>query len=323
MRYWLTALLASALALLSHLAAAQPYPSRTVRIIVPFAPGGGVDVVARVLAGKLSEALGQPFIVDNRPGGSGTIGGTAVAKAAPDGHTLLVSASTHVINGLVMKNAPYNVVADFTPITRIGNAPLLVVVHPSVPVKNLRELVQLKDKTPGGFNWAVASLGAADHLVAESLRHSLGLPLTIVAYRGQAPAITDAVGGQVTGMSSTVLPILAHVKEGRLRALAVTSANRNVGLPEVPTLAESGMPGFELTSWYGLWGPKGLPQPVTELLAAAVKKEFQGPDIIKRFPPESFELINSTPEEFAHFVRDEVARYSRIVQEAKISIDNP
>ncbi|HEV8260490.1 MAG TPA: tripartite tricarboxylate transporter substrate binding protein [Burkholderiales bacterium] len=322
MRYLLAALLASTLALLSYPAAAQPYPSRTVRIIVPFAPGGGVDVVARVLAGKLSEALKQPFIVDNRPGGNGTIGGVAVAKSAPDGYMLLLSASTHVISGLVMKNAPYDVQADFTPITRIGNAPLLVVVHPSVPARSMRELVQLKDRIPGGLSWAVASIGAADHLIAESMRRELGLPLTIISYRGQAPAITDTVGGQVSGMSSTVLPILAHVKDGRLRPLAVTSATRNVAFPDVPTLAESGMPGFELTSWYGLWGPKGLPQPIAEQLAATVRKEFQGPDIIKRFPPESFELVASTREEFERFIQAEIARYSRIVRDGNISIDN-
>jgi tripartite-type tricarboxylate transporter receptor subunit TctC len=309
--------LALLLSLVSFTVLGQTYPSRPVRIIVPFPGGGGIDVVARTLAAKLSEALKQPFIVENRPGASGTIGGAAVAKAAPDGYTLLLSASTHVINGLIMKTAPYDAVADFTPITRIGAAPLLVVVHPSVPANTLEELKKQK-----GLNWAINAVGTADHLVAEQLRHALGIPLTIVPYKGQAPAITDTVGGQVSGMSSVVLPVLAHVRDGRLRPLAVTSLKRNVGFPNVPTLAESGLPAFELTSWYGLWGPKGLPQPLSELISGFVKKEFQGPDIAKRFPPESFELLNSTPEEFARFIEMELARCGRIVREAKISIDN-
>jgi tripartite-type tricarboxylate transporter receptor subunit TctC len=222
-----------------------------------------------------------------------------------------------VINPLIMKTAPYDAVIDFTPISHIGNAPLLVLVHPSVQARSLAELKRLT-----GLNWAINAIGTADHLVAESLRYSLGIPLTIIAYKGQAPAITDTLGGQVAGMSSVVLPVIAHVREGRLRALAITSARRNPRFPDLPTVAESGVPGFELTSWYGLWGPKGLPQPLAETLAAAVKREFQGPDIEKRFPPESFEVVTSTPAEFGRFIDGEIARTARIVREAKISIDN-
>jgi tripartite-type tricarboxylate transporter receptor subunit TctC len=313
--------LASLFTLVSPGASAQAYPSRPVRIIVPFPPGGGVDVIARVLAQKLGDALKQSFVVENRIGASGTIGGALVAKAPPDGYTLLLSSSTHVINGLIMKTAPYDAVADFTPISRIGAAPLMVAVHPSVPVKDLKELLQLKDKgTP--VNWAVSAIGTADHLVGESLRHGLGIPLTIVPYKGQMPAINDAVGGQVSGMSSVILPILSHLREGRLRPIAVTSTSRNPGFPNIPTLAESGLPGFELTSWYGLWGPKGLPRPLVDLLVSTTKKEFQGPDIQKRFPPESFELLTSTPEEFSRYIEAELARCGQIVREAKISIDN-
>jgi tripartite-type tricarboxylate transporter receptor subunit TctC len=190
------------------------------------------------------------------------------------------------------------------------------VVHPSLPVHDLAEL-----KKQPSLNWAINAIGTADHLIAEQLRHGLGVPLNIVPYKGQAPAITDTVGGQVAGMSSVVLPVIGHVREGRLRPLAVTSAKRNVGFPNLPTLAESGMPGFELTSWYGLWGPKDLPRPLVDLLVSEIKKEFQGPDIARRFPPESFELLNSTPEEFARFIDEELARCARIVRNAKISID--
>ena len=300
-------------------AAAQNYPVKPVHLILPSPPGGGTDVVARTLAQKLSEALGQSVIVENKPGGSGTVGAALVAKAAPDGYTLMISASVHLINALILKQVPYDAVADFTPVTQIAEVPLVVLVHPSTPVKEIRDLGV---KSAGGdWNWAVAAIGSPDHLVAESMRGLLGLALNIVPYRGMGPAIADTLGGQVAGMSSPVLPVIAHIREGRLRPLAVTTSVRNAALPGVPTLAEAGMPGFSMTSWYGLWGPRGLPPQIAAQLAAAARRGFQEADVKVRFPSESFEVICSTPEEFARVIDAETARYAKIVRDAKISAD--
>jgi tripartite-type tricarboxylate transporter receptor subunit TctC len=300
-------------------AAAQSYPVKPVHLILPSPPGGGTDVVARTLAQKLSESLGQPVIVENKPGGSGTVGAALVAKSAPDGYTLMISASVHLINALILKQVPYDAVADFTPITQIAEVPLVVVVHPATPLREIRDLAA---KNAGGdWNWAVAAIGSPDHLVAESMRSLLGLSLNIVPYRGMGPAIADTLGGQVAGMASPVLPVIAHIRDGRLRPLAVTTASRNTALPGVPTLAESGLPGFSMTSWYGLWGPRGLPPAIAAQLAAAARAGFQEGDVKVRFPPESFQVICSTPEAFARLIDAETARYGRIVREAKISAD--
>jgi len=303
----------------SGAADAQTYPTRTVRLILPSPPGGGTDVVAHTLAQKLTEALGQTFIVENKPGASGTIGAGLVAKAAADGYTLMISASVHLINALILKQVPYDAVADFTPITQIAEVPLVVIVHPSVKAGAIGDLA--KKNSGADWNWAVAAIGSPDHLVAESMRQMLGLALNVVPYRGMGAAIADTVTGQVAGMTSPVLPVIAQIRDGRVRPLAVTTTTRNVALPDVPTLAESGMTGFTMTSWYGLWGPRDLPGPIAERLAEAARKGFQDADIKTRFPPESFQVICSTPAEFARTIEAETARYARIVHDAKISAD--
>ena len=300
-------------------AAADPWPARPIRIILPSPPGGGTDAVARHLAQKLGEATGQPCIVEHRPGGSGTVGAAQVARAAPDGSTLLLSTSTHLINALVLKQVPYDAVADFAPVSQIAEVPLVAFVHPSMPVHSLRDLAETRGGA--GWSWAIAAIGSPDHLVAESMRSALGLQLQIVPYRGMGPAIADVLGAQVTGTSTSVLPVIAHLREGRLRAIAVTGSRRIPALPAVPTLAESGMSGFALLSWYGLWGPRGLPAATGAALAAAVRRAFGDPDTRVRFPPESFAVVASGPEEFARFIEAEYARYARIVQAAGISVD--
>jgi len=299
---------------------AQAYPSRPVHLVLPSPPGGGTDVVARTLAQKLSAGLGQPFIVENKPGGSGTVGAALVAKSVPDGYTLMISASVHLINALILKQVPYDAVADFTPITQIAEVPLVIVAHPATPLHDLRDLARRNREAD--WNWAVAAIGSPDHLVAESLRRGLGLALNIVPYRGMGPAIADTLGGQVAGMASPVLPVLSYIREGRLRPLAVTTASRNVALPDVPTVAEAGMPDFTMTSWYGLWGPRGLPADIAARIAAVAKQGFQDADVRPRFPPESFTLICSSPEEFTRVIAAETARYARIVRDAAISADH-
>ncbi len=299
-------------------AQAPSWPVRPVRLILPAPPGGGTDAVARTLAQKLSDAFGQPFIVENKPGGSGVIGAALVAKAPPDGYMLMISASVHLINALIMKQVPYDAVADFAPITQIAEVPLIVTVHPASGINDIRDLMTRRDVP---LNWAIAAIGSPDHLVAESFRSVLGAPLTIVPYKGMGPAISDTLGGQVAGMSTPILSLISHVRDGRLRAIAVTSLKRNVGVPSVPTLAETVMPGFTMSSWYGLWGPRGLPGPLAAQIAAAARKGFLEPDIKVRFPPEGFEVIGSGPEEFSRLIDVEVTRYGKIIRDAKISAD--
>jgi tripartite-type tricarboxylate transporter receptor subunit TctC len=298
---------------------AQTWPVRPVRLILPAPPGGGTDAVARTLAQKLSDGFGQAFIVENKPGGNGVVGAAQVAKAPPDGYQLMISASVHLINALIMKQVPYDAVADFTPITQIAEVPELVVVHPSQPINDIRELALRRDAA--GLNWAIAAVGSPDHLIAESLKTQVDAPLTIVPYKGLGPAISDTLGGQVAGMAAPVLSLIAHVRDGRLRPLAVSTTKRNVGLPNVPTLAETVMPGYVMTSWYGLWGPKGMSASLAAQIAAVVRKGFMEPDIRTRFPPESFEVIGSSPDEFSRLIASEVTRYTKIVQAARISIE--
>ena len=298
---------------------AETWPAHPVRMILPAPPGGGTDVVARTLAQKLSDAFGQTFIVENKPGGSGLVGAAIVAKAPPDGYTLMISASVHLINALIMPQVPYDAVADFTPITEIGEVPLLIVAHPAQPIPDIRALVARRDGP--AFNWAIAAIGSPDDLVAETFRSELRAPINIIPYKGMGPAISDTLGNQVAGMSAPILSLIAHAKSGRLRALAVTSTRRNSALPDVPTVAETVLPGFAMTSWYGLWGPKGMPAGLVDQLAAASRKGFLDPDIKVRFPPEGFDVIGSTPAEFAKVIDAEVARYTKIVREARISAE--
>ena len=232
---------------------------------------------------------------------------------------LMISASVHLINALIMPQVPYDAVADFTPITEIGEVPLLIVAHPAQPIPDIRALVARRDGP--AFNWAIAAIGSPDDLVAETFRSELRAPINIIPYKGMGPAISDTLGNQVAGMSAPILSLIAHAKSGRLRALAVTSTRRNSALPDVPTVAETVLPGFAMTSWYGLWGPKGMPAGLVDQLAAASRKGFLDPDIKVRFPPEGFDVIGSTPAEFAKVIDAEVARYTKIVREARISAE--
>jgi len=312
---WFAALIAASLPCASL---AQSYPNRPVHVIVP-QPPGGVDTVARVIVQKLSESLGQPFVVENRPGASGTIGTAAVAKAAPDGYTLLINASVHIINSFIFKALPYDALRDFTPITEIGSTPLVVAVHASVQAKELKDLVQLGAGRK--LNWAIAGYGSADHLTAEALKLNLGVALQTVPYKGLGPAITDLVGGQVHGMSIPILPALAHLRSGKIRALAVTSSRRVPGLPAVPTVGESGLPGFELSTWYGIWGPKGLPRDIAARIQTETARAIGSAEVRQRLPVESFELIASTPEDFARTIELEAAKYSAIVRKANLTAE--
>ncbi|MEI6304135.1 MAG: tripartite tricarboxylate transporter substrate binding protein [Betaproteobacteria bacterium] len=311
-----------ALLAFSAAVSAQAYPNKTVRIVVPYPPGGTVDVVARVVAQRLTEQMGQQFIVENRAGANGTVGSDFVAKAAPDGYTLLVQASIFAANPLFLPNVPYDVQKDFTPVSNIGSVPLLVTAHPGVPAKNLREFIALVKADVKKYSFATSGLGSAGHLSEETIKRQAGIPdLLIVPYKGAGPAITDTVGGQVSALIDPLPSSYPQVKAGKLTALAVTSARRVSFMPDVPTVAESGLPGFEMVSWYGLWGPAGLPREISSRLVIEVGKAVRSQLATDRLGEQGFDPVGSTSEQFAAYIRDEITRYARIVKEANIKAE--
>jgi tripartite-type tricarboxylate transporter receptor subunit TctC len=297
------------------------YPTKPVRLIVPYPPGGTVDVVGRVLAQRLTEQLGHQVVVENRSGANGTIGSDFVAKSAPDGYTVLMQASIFVINPLFLKNVPYDVQRDFTPVAHVGSVPLLVTAHPAVPAKDLREFIAAVRANPQRYTFATSGLGSAGHLSEETIKREAKLDILIVPYKGTGPVLADLIGGQVSAFIDPMPSSYPHVKSGKLKALAVTSARRVPFLPDVPTVAESGLPGFEMVSWYGVWGPPGLPREIANRLAAELATAVRSPLATERLGEQGFEPVGSTPGEFAAYVSAEIAKYARIVKDANIKVD--
>jgi tripartite-type tricarboxylate transporter receptor subunit TctC len=314
---------ALALALLGAApASAQTYPSRTVTVVVPFPAGGSVDGVARILVQKLNETVGQHFIVENRPGGaSGTVGANAVAKAAPDGYTLLVSASVHVINPFLYKNVPYDVVSDFTPVSLLADGPLIVSTTPSMPANNLKDLFALVRKDPQKYTFAATTIGSASHLAIELLKLDAGLDTLVISYKGTAPALTDLMSGQTHLLADPMLSSLPLAQSGKIKALGLTSLKRATAAPEIPTIEESGMKGFEFVSWYGLWGPKNLDPNVSARLQSEIAKVLALPDMKQRLETLGFDPIGKHGEQFGAYIRTEMAKYEKIIKDAKIKVD--
>jgi tripartite-type tricarboxylate transporter receptor subunit TctC len=303
-------------------ATAQNYPSRTVTVVVPFPAGGSVDGVARILVQKLNETMGQHFVVENRAGGaSGIVGANAVAKAAPDGYSLLVSASVHVINPLLYKSVPYDVVRDFTPVTLLAEGPLIVSTTPSVPANNLKDFFALVRKDPQKYTFGATTIGSAGHLAIELLKRDAGLDTLVVAYKGTAPALTDLMSGQIQLLADPMLSSLPLAQAGKIKALGLTSLKRAAAAPDIPTVEESGMKGFAFASWYGLWGPKNLPADVSNTLQAHIAKVLALPDVKQRLNALGFEPIGSDGEQFATYIREEMAKYEKIINDAKIKVE--
>jgi len=303
-------------------AAAQTYPSRTVSIVVPYPAGGSVDGVARILAQKLAETLGQSVIVENRAGGAGGIvGANYVAKAMPDGYTLMLTASIHVITPFLAKTMPYDVVKDFTPISLVAAGPLIVSTAPDVPAANLRDLFGLVRKSPDKYTFATSSFGSAGHLAVELLKRDAGVDTLVIAYKGAGPMLNDVMGGQVQLVADPILSSLPLAQSGKIKALAVTSARRVAAAPEIPTVAESGMTGFDFVSWYGLWGPKGLPAYIAARLQAQVAAIVVEPQVKSRLALLGFEPIGSTTAYFARYIDDEMTKYARIIKDANIKAE--
>jgi tripartite-type tricarboxylate transporter receptor subunit TctC len=323
MRFATTSALAIALAAsLPAAATAQNYPSRTVTVVVPFPAGGSVDGVARIVVQKLNETVGQHFIVENRAGGaSGIVGANAVAKAAPDGYTLLVSASVHVINPFLYKSVPYDVVHDFTPVTLLAEGPLIVSTTPSVPANNLKDFFALVRKDPQKYTFGATTIGSASHLAIELLKHDAGLDTLVIAYKGTAPALTDLMSGQIQLLADPMLSSLPLAQGGKIKALGLTSLKRAAAAPDIPTVEESGVNGFAFVSWYGLWGPKNLPADLSNTLQAEIAKVLALPDVKQRFNALGFDPIGSGGGQFATYIRDEMAKYEKIIKDAKIKVE--
>ncbi len=303
-------------------ASAQAYPSRTVSVIVPFPPGGSVDGVGRILVDRLNAMLGAHFIVENRAGGaSGNVGANVVAKADPDGYTLLETASLHVVTPLLYKDVPFDVVKDFTPITLIAKGPLIVSTTPSVPANNLKDFFNLVRNDPQKYTFGTTSVGSASHMVVELLKREAKVDTLVVAYKGTGPALTDLMSGQIQLVADPMLSSLPQAQSGRIKALAITSLKRQAAAPEIPTVEESGLPGFEFVSWYGLWGPKNLPADITAKLQSAVAEILQQPDVKAKLATLGFEAIGSTSDEFAKYIASEMARYQQIIHDANIKAE--
>ena len=302
-------------------AAFAQYPSKPVRIILPYAAGGGADQLTRALAQELSELWKQPVVTDNRPGAGATIGTDMVAKAAPDGHTLLVTAATMAVSPAAYPKLPYDVLKDFAPITLLAQSPYVLAVNPSVPANSVADLLRLSRSSPQKLNYASPGNGTLSHLAFELLRSRSGLQATVVPYKGSNPALLDALSGQVDFILDTPAAVGQHVKANKLRALAVSSAQRAASMPGVPTLAEAGVPGFDVTVWFGLLAPAGTPPEIIQKLHADVGKVLATPALAERLNAAGLEVTTSRPAEFATLLRTEVGRWGEIVKQANIKFD--
>jgi tripartite-type tricarboxylate transporter receptor subunit TctC len=307
--------------LLAWPAPAQTYPSRPIRMIVPFPPGGAVDTTARLVSERLAAQMGQPVVVENRAGANGTVGARAVADSTADGYTLVYSASIHVINPLVMRQMPYDVERDFTAIAHVAQGPLLFVAHPSITAPTLRELAAQARAEPTKFNFATSSRGSAGHIATEIFKRSAGADLVVAPYRGAAPALQDVTSNQVQLMIDPILSSLPQVRAGVLRGVAITAATRSPAAPEIPTAAEQGMPELEMYSWYGIWGPRGLPRPIVERLAAEVRAAVATDRVKDRMISLGFEPTGMDPDAFQRYQRAEIEKYAEIVRTAKIEAE--
>ena len=296
----------------------QGYPSKPVRLIVPFAAGGSTDIVARVLGQKLNEMWGQPVLVDNRAGGSTVIATEIVAKAPPDGHTLLVTPAPFTIVPSLVPKLPYDPQKDFEPVTLINTTPLVVVVHPGVPVKSMKDLIALAKSKPGTLNYGSSGSGGSNHLAGELFNSMAGVKMVHVPYKGNAPALTDLVGGHVDVVFNGLTSALPFIKSGKLRALGMTSLNRSATLPQVPTLDESGLKGFQAVAWNGLTAPARTPKNVIAKLNADVLKVIRSPELVEKLKAEGSDPVGSPVAEYAAFLRDEIAKWAKVIKFANI-----
>lgn len=303
------------------LAQATAYPSKPIRFVVPYTPGGSTSAVARIVGEKLSQAWGQPVIIDNRPGGNTVIGAELVARSIPDGHTILFVTTTHITTGVLMRKLPFDSIKDFTPVTSFVSTELVLEVHPTVPANTLAEFLRLAKSKPGELNFGTVGTGGITHLAGEYFNLIAGIKTTHVPYKGTAPMLTDLLGGQLQFTFDTPISSLQHIKAGKLRALAVTGNSRLPNLPDIPTFAEAGLPDYRLSAWMGVFAPAGLPREITAKLGTEIARILAMPDVKERLAALGSQPLIMSPDQFSDLVREDFAKYQRIVREARISIE--
>jgi tripartite-type tricarboxylate transporter receptor subunit TctC len=300
--------------------AAEAYPQRAVRLIIPYPPGGAGDIVGRMLASSLAEAFGQQVVVDNRGGGGQIIATQIAASAQPDGHTLFLSSATHAINPALRKNLPYDTLKAFAPITLVAQSPLVFVAHPSLGVSSIRELITAAKAKPGRINYASSGPGTGGHMSVELLKSMTGIDMVHIPYKGAGPALIDLVAGQVQLMCTSPLPAMPHVKAGRLKALALTSLRRSAAFPDLPVVAET-IPGYQSTLWYALLAPAGTPRHVIDRIHADTVKALRSPELKQKLLAFGADPVGGSPQELQSFLAEEIERWTKLVKQAKISLD--
>ncbi|MFN0160902.1 MAG: tripartite tricarboxylate transporter substrate binding protein [Burkholderiales bacterium] len=314
MRIVPTLLLCLTASLVAPVAQAQAYPSKPIRMIVPFAPGGGTDILARIIGQGLAEAWGVAVNVENRAGASGNLGTELVARSAPDGHTLVMAINTHAVNATLYSKLPFDPVKDFIPVILAATTANILVVHPSVPANTVQELIALAKSQPGKFNYASGGSGTTSHLAAELFKTMAGVDMVHVPYKGGGAAYTDLIAGQVQLFFVGIPGTLQYIKTGRLRPLGVTTPRRSPAAPDVPTIAEAGLPGFSATTWWGILAPAGTPRPIVDRVDQEVARILKLPDVRAKFDAQGFEPVSSTPESFAAFMKSEIELWGRAVR---------
>ncbi len=317
----LTACVAAGAALTALPAAAQDYPTRPVRVIVPFAPGGSADVFGRAIAQRLQESLGQNFVVENRPGGGSVIGSDAVAKAAPDGYTLLVMSNTHTVNESLLPNKPFQLMRDFVPVAPINYSDLVLVAKAGLPQNNLRDLVAAAKAKPGGMSYASSGPGTPYHMAGELFKHMAGIDVVHVPYKGSSGARTDVLGGQLEMMFDAIPTMAEQVKAGKVKALATTGRVRSSVMPDVPTMSEAGVPGYEATIWLGVVAPKGTPAAVVAKLNAEIGKITGNAELRRAWAAQGTTAMTMGVEEFTRYMNDDIAKWAGVVKAAGIKVD--
>ena len=317
---WLWGAIASCAVAAVH--AAESYPSRPIRLVIPYSAGGAADVPGRVVAAKMSELLGQQLVVDNRPGAGSLIGAELIARATPDGYTLLLIANTHYVTAALRDKLAFHPVNDFTHITAWLSAPSLLVVHPSLPVKTLQDLIAMAKAAPGKIDFASSGNGSTQHLLGALLMRMGGFEMTHIAYKGSGPAMADLLGGQVKVGFPGIALAMSHLKSGKLRALGISSSKRSPELPDVPTIAEAGVPGYDATQWIGFAGPKGLPKEVVDRIFGATHEAVESPDVVKSLRNVGGEVyLSASPQEFLDFSRKEAEKWARVVKESGAKVN--
>lgn len=320
-RHWAAMACAAWCAAAAPHAWALDYPNKPVKLVVPYPPGGPTDIVARVVAQKLQEQMGQPVVIDNRPGAGANLGAEAVARSAPDGYTLMVATTAHAINPSLFSKLNYSLLKDFAPVSQLTSGPLVIVTNPALPVTNVAELIALAKSKKNGLNYASSGNGQSTHLSAEMFSAMAGVKMSHVPYKGSAPALTDVMAGQTDLMFDTMLSSMPHVKAGKLKAVAVTSSQRSPVAADVPTVAESGLPGYEAIAWNGILAPVGTPKEVLERLNAELRKALENAEVKQRFAAQGFSSAWDTPAAYGSFLQAEVNKWAKVVQSSGAKVD--